>query len=509
MNATPHLRWVNWGVGLLTLLILSTIFLIPLNSDSDIYQSMAVDLWRYGKLPYMGSWDHNFPGIVYLHWIPLALFGNSDFSFRLFDLAVNGLSAYLLYLLTKRYVASGTALVSPITYALYYVSGGWWAIGQRDVFAACFLLAAVWLFVSTEDKLSLRRNVFIGAMVGCASFIRPTYALLLPLLAIRSFNVRDVGSLTLGFALPFLLFLFGYVIAGGATSELVLAVITYNTQAYGGLVEPWSEFFSRSHFQLTIAVLAVLGIGAMISNHRGDRATWAMLAATITGLVSVLVMRKFFVYHFHVFYTLLIALAVVGLSVLEAKLQRPEHRAMLIGSITALMLVAFYPRHLPGFAARNEGSLSERMRTVQAAFSMDSSFGRAVDLKLASYLDDEKNVELVSVTPAVQWMNELNRPSRFTMIHCLTTIGASGALTPFQNEWRAEYLSALEKRKPKIIALADGPSFLMKYIRRTPKDLALEIEGGNGRLGFAQLLEQHYVLDTTIGGYYIYTRNAP
>ena len=106
-------------------------------------------------------------------------------------------------------------------------------------------------------------------------------------------------------------------------------------------------------------------------------------------------------------------------------------------------------------------------------------------------------------------MNELDQPSRFTMIHPLTITGPSGNLTPFQHEWRAEYLSALEKRKPRIIALADGPGFLMKYIGRTPKDLALEIQGENGQLGFAQLLEQHYVLDTTIGGYYIYKRNAP
>lgn len=509
MRALRQHRWLQLGAGLLTMLILSTIFLIPLNSDSDIYQSMAVDLLRYGKLPYLGSWDHNFPGIVYLHWLPLALFGNSDFSFRLLDLAVNVLTAYSLYRLTGRFTSPDLALLAPVTYAVYYVSGGWWAIGQRDVFAASFLLCAASLYASDFDSHSYWRHLLIGAMIGCAVIIRPTYGVMLPLLALRTFDLRRVTALALGCTIPFFLFLIGYTVSGGDLSELVLSVITYNTQAYGGLAEPWSKLLSRSPFQLTIFAAALVGIVYLLRVHRGVSASWALLALALTGLVSVVVMRKFFVYHFHVLFTALIALGVVGIYSLIASVPRPAYRTLLVSAMIVLMLIAFYPRHLLGIAARKKGSVTQKVQAVQSAFSMDSLFGRAIDLRLSQYLGREKNVELVSVTPAVHWMNELNRPSRFTMIHSLTTVGSSGRLTEFQYRWRAEYLSALQKRKPNIIALADGPAFLMKYIRRTPKDLALEIQGENGQLGFAQLLEQQYVLDTTIGGYYIYTRNAP
>jgi hypothetical protein len=312
---------------------------------------------------------------------------------------------------------------------------------------------------------------------------------------------------------PFFFFVAGFSLSGGDFQEILLAVITYNTQAYGGLAEPWEMLFARSYFQLGILCFAIVGIIAALRWHKQDVAFWAVITGVITGAISVIVMRKFFVYHFHVFFSFLLVFAVVGIHTLTARLSKPLLRGAIVASVVAILLYAFYPRHLLAIAIRSEGDFKHKVRSVQSAFSMDSSFGRAVDLRLSLYLGSERNVELVSVTPAIHWMNELDRPSRFTMIHPLTITGPSGKLTSFQHRWRAEYLAALEKRKPKIIALADGPAFLMKYIRRTPKDLALEIEGENsvdkGQLGFAQLLEQHYVLDTTIGGYYIYTRNAP
>jgi hypothetical protein len=506
MSTNRNTKLLPWGVGIATLLILSTIFLIPLNSDSDIYQVMAVDLWKYGKLPYVGSWDQNFPGIVYLHWIPVAIIGNSDLSFRLIDLAANLFSSYLLYSLARKLVRIDVALLTPLVYAIYYVSGGWWAIGQRDVFAGCFLLAAAWMFLKRESALS-RWSALAGLMIGCAALIRPTYGLMLPLLALSRLNLRSACFMAFGFVIPIVVFCVSYTLSGGDLYEVALATFTYNTQAYGGLAEPWSDLVAQSPFQLTILLIALSGI-IMLRGSR-NHGTWPVLAGVLTGLVSVLVMRKFFVYHFHVLFTFLIVFAVVALELLLNSVQRRAYRTALLSSVVAILLVAFYPRHLLGIALREEGSLEQRIKHVQSVYSIDSSFGRSIDLELARYLGAEKNIELVSVTPAVQWMNELDRPSRFTMIHPLTITGPGGKLTPFQERWRDEYLSALEKRKPKIIALADGPRFLMKYIRGTPRDLALEIRGRNGQLGFAQLLEEQYVLDTTIGGYYIYTRNVP
>jgi hypothetical protein len=499
---------VIWIIGILSLLILATIFLIPLNSDSDIYQAMAVDLATYGKLPYTASWDHNFPGIVYIHWVGVVLFGNSDIGFRVVDLLANGVVALMLFFHLKRMVARDVAIFAPLVYTLYYVSGGWWAIGQRDVFAGMFLLAAVVMFASSDHRNTVRSDISIGVLIGCAAMIRPTYAPLLVLLGIRHFHLRSALLYVAGFSIPILAFILFFALAGGNLQDVYTSVIRYNSEAYGGLAEPWSELVQRSTFQWLLLAFGTVGTVVGFRRYR-DAVGWGVISGVVTGLVSTLVMRKFFVYHFHVFFLFLIPLAIVALAATFERIHKPALRTALLGGLTMALIVAFYPRHLIGMVVRSPGTVSERVHHVQDQYSLDSLFGRRTDLQLSSYLGKEKNVELITVTPAVHWMNSLNRPSRFTMIHSLTTRGASGKLTDFQEEWRAEYLTALQKRKPKIIALADGPRFLMKYIRRTPKDLALEIEGENGQPGFAQLLSEQYVLDTTIGGYYIYTRNVP
>lgn len=40
--------------------ILAKVFLIPFNSDLDLHHTMGLELTR-GHLPYLGSWDNNFP----------------------------------------------------------------------------------------------------------------------------------------------------------------------------------------------------------------------------------------------------------------------------------------------------------------------------------------------------------------------------------------------------------------------------------------------------------------
>jgi hypothetical protein len=40
--------------------LLAVVFLIPFNSDLDLHHTMGLELTR-GHLPYLGSWDNNFP----------------------------------------------------------------------------------------------------------------------------------------------------------------------------------------------------------------------------------------------------------------------------------------------------------------------------------------------------------------------------------------------------------------------------------------------------------------
>ncbi|HEY3874429.1 MAG TPA: hypothetical protein VGM92_03055, partial [Candidatus Kapabacteria bacterium] len=87
-----------------SLLLLSTHLALPLSGDNEIYQSMASDLFRFHALPYLGSWDQNFPGIVYMHWVSIVLFGNSAFGFQCLDLLVHVAMSVLLYRILRRWL---------------------------------------------------------------------------------------------------------------------------------------------------------------------------------------------------------------------------------------------------------------------------------------------------------------------------------------------------------------------------------------------------------------------
>src|SRR5580704_646395 len=76
--------------------ILAVVFLIPFNSDLDLHHTMGLALTQ-GHLPYLGSWDNNFPGIVYFHALSILLFGKGYIGFRILDMLVHLGTAACIY----------------------------------------------------------------------------------------------------------------------------------------------------------------------------------------------------------------------------------------------------------------------------------------------------------------------------------------------------------------------------------------------------------------------------
>src|SRR5688500_2502312 len=93
----PWLLFVLLGAGAAILLL--PLLLFPLSPYNDIYQSMAFAMDQGKGLPYLGSWDQNFPGVVFYHWISIKLFGASDIGFRVIDLLNRVAISLLLFTL--------------------------------------------------------------------------------------------------------------------------------------------------------------------------------------------------------------------------------------------------------------------------------------------------------------------------------------------------------------------------------------------------------------------------
>src|SRR5438477_10582183 len=124
-------------VGSLALLLCELLF--PLSIDNEIFQSMAMDLFRYHQLPYVGTWAHDLPGTVYVHWFSILLFGGSAVGFRAFDVLMHLAMSWMLFVLLRNWLMARTTLIAVLFFNLHYISNFWLA-GQRDEFAVCALL---------------------------------------------------------------------------------------------------------------------------------------------------------------------------------------------------------------------------------------------------------------------------------------------------------------------------------------------------------------------------------
>src|SRR5947209_6426419 len=72
-----------------SIVLLSVQLVWPLSFDNEIFQSMASELHRFHRLPFIGTWAHDLPGAVYMHWVSIIVFGDSTLGFRLFDFVLH------------------------------------------------------------------------------------------------------------------------------------------------------------------------------------------------------------------------------------------------------------------------------------------------------------------------------------------------------------------------------------------------------------------------------------
>src|SRR5665213_2943289 len=165
----------------IALIVLPAILLYPFNGDNDIYQAMGSVLYYYHGLPYLASWDHNFPGIVLLHALTIAWFGNSDLGFRSVEYLWQIATLFALYRLSRSWVSEESGLLACLVFALYYINGHSPVMGERDGFAILPLaLASIAIVIAHRAQALPKRLLFAaGASYGIAAALRPTFALLM------------------------------------------------------------------------------------------------------------------------------------------------------------------------------------------------------------------------------------------------------------------------------------------------------------------------------------------
>lgn len=493
----------------------------PLSGDNELYQSMASDLIRFHSWPYLGTWDQNFPGIVYIHWFSIILLGNSTLSFRVFDLIVHIAMSGMLFIVLRRWLSPRTACLAILFYNLFYISETLGTAGQRDGYANVLFLLATLLLFNTRYSTEGSRRWSVGKVMGaglCAAgmmALRPTYVAVIPLvllyLRIASGEWKWSLAFLSGVALLSLLLTMPYLSAPGGLDQAYQSVVLYNLEIYGKYQRhlPWiyHQLNLRKLFLISGSLGVLIAATPSIRKHRVVRAVLDQVSSPtageklliggygLLGVASLIAMGKYWPYQFEPVILVLAPFGVVFFEIFGRLIPWGSARWM---ALTVLLLYCLL-RELPigmfySFAAnRVEHS------NVGATDSLLNMYASVASYVNHNTLPNDR-YECASRQAGIRWRSERMSASRFTTFYALTTFAPNGTHPEFQQVWRREYIDSLRSARPRLLVISHEAVDSTDLFPESPAQSIHEIPG------FDSEILSHYRPDTTIGGYTILKR---
>ena len=489
-------------------IILLVTLLLPLGFDNDLYESMAWTLYAYHGLPYIASWDHNFPGIVFIHWASIVLFGASDFGFRLFDYLVHIAMAAVFYRFLRHWLSPRASAFGVLLYALYYASGQWGLAGQRDTYAGFLLLGATSLYISRSRGVAehVRMRLFsMGMLCGAAFLMRPTYILFaISFLLLLWMDEKRFGPVVLylaGSIVPILAFVIPYLFHPNGLIQLWDTLIRFNLGVYASVHIPINLW---SGGRPAIYILAVVGLFFEVRNkqsafRRHDE--WMFLLLSASALLSPIWMGKYFPYHFEPFMLIAIGFAARGF---EGATNAIHWRRAVEGvgiAVLASFAYLYYPHHLLRYYWEEYRRTDTPLEATYERVLSDSLFGLAAEQNVVEYVHARvkpwEPVEYVSIFPGMRW--RLARPAATQFTSIVPLVAYQHRVPAFGAEWRKEFLDTFVHHPPRLLVVSLSQQW-WPFVGKTNDSAIASIPG------FDSLLSAMYLPDTIIRGYKIYRK---
>ena len=504
-------RGLATGAFVFSVLLLATTLTYPYNADCTLYSYMAW-LTLQGHLPFLGSWAHNFPGIV-LALIPgLLVLGRSSLAFHFYDVLIQTASLTLLYRILSRY-DKRAGLLAIVFVSAYYVQQGFTFAGQLDVFATAALLLSIYLL---QRRITTGTIIASALLCGWIVSVRPTYGLI-PLVFAAALFIRDknetrrwqnAASFLVWSAIPLSLFVGCYALFGHF-HEIWESVILYNLRVYSVRGETFA-FYWPLHYYYYQAIALVAAIVSCPKQYR--RLLYLWIALMLASITSVVVTRKFAFYQYHPFMVLALGMASYGwvktVDWIRATIARQQLKTSF--QIAAYSLLVLYSLDLT-FRGNTithalRGIVQGKVRSIDHAYDyyggLEGFDSIATYLKQRTHTGDR--VQLIGQFLYPQFEAGLVSASRFFNINGLVTQPTDSTVEPFQIAWRKEFEDSVMNDPPPIILLSNNPMTISSSGREyMVKDIAVR--------DFPQLMqfiEQNYSTETTIDAVTIYTRKS-
>jgi hypothetical protein len=446
---------------------------VPPSPDHSVYDYIGWVVTRSGTL-YVDTAEQNWPGKMFLHAASTLLFGNHLWSWRLFDYGLLLLGCGVLFGFARRSWGELEAwLVVPLYQAMYVTSGEWVA-GQRDTVAAPLLVAAVWALLRRTAGGGRGAAVGYGALLAAAVLIRPTFALLAPLLGLwdlawarragRSVAtvLADHAAAGAGFAgVLASVALLGW--PSGALAAWYDASIRFNLEVYGP--DALSTAATAARLLGYVAgswhwYVALAAAGSALAAWRGrGREVSALLAILLCVFASAVLQRKGFPYHLGAWLAPLALLMAPVLGVALRDLAAGRRR--LVAGLVVLLVVAGLSKKVAGGLGLELGNLLGRVsqHELLAAYPAgEPGLSVAQAVEIADYVRDttrEGDAVLTWGRPIlVNHLAERPLGMRFTSFALVTLPQPSFSL---YDAWSAQLRESLEEHPPELILLVRKP----------------------------------------------------
>ncbi len=458
-------------------LLLPSLF-YPFARDQGVFAYVGqVILW--GGRPYRDVWELKPPGIYYTYAFMLACTGSRVAGVRLLDLLATIVTLRLLNTVLRRFLSERAAWLGALLYAPLYLRLGYWGMAQAESFANDWLVIALaaWLWSGDEPGRSenpaaggtqpTRRclaHAFVAGMAaGAALLLKVTVGppLVAALVGIsllrrrasgRHAEARRVAALAGGVLVPMVST--GAVMALSGMGSAYLDIQRGFVAGYvalpatGAAAAGWHYFW-----RLYAAPVVAAGVGLWAAPPRGRWLLGGWLAAA---LVSVVVQRKYFGYHWTPALLPLAGLGGAGLSsVLEGARRLWKWRSGSLTLALGSLLIVGWSLERP---ANGYGAMARLLLKQETPASYWARYGRPfrgdfsflADVWAARYIREHtlpgQPVYIWGFEPLTLFLAGREAPTRFVFAVPLVS-----SWTPAR--WQEEFMRDLEARPPVLFGV--------------------------------------------------------
>ena len=440
---------------------LATLYMtVPPSPDQSQFDWMAFISTR-GQPFYVGSFDMNWPGEMWLHELGIRIFGIHAWTWRLTDFLLMACFTTSGAMFLSR---SGWHLASLVFLFLYpplYISAGGWMVGQRDIIATGFLLIACALAIPSGRR-EMITVLTAGLMVAVAVLIRPTFMSFIAgliILEFLPFKARELSHISraarsIGFLFGFATGIGAAVLSGlylGNLDDWYQQSIEFSLSVYVGepaqdwRVTLYTLFIQSWHW---ITSLALIGIGFWVRRDGLSYALMLTIGAVATSAVSFVVQNKGFGYHLGGILTMLVLCVAVmfdGLVHWRRSSNSKVHSTAIL--VAAILLV------LAGTASKIINFKQEILLLLSGDFGPSADYGltEAERLKIIDIIQrgnrPKEKVLVYGTNFELAYRAERLPSHRFTNI---VIDQADPNFPPFEN-WVKEIDSSLKQTPPQYI----------------------------------------------------------